>query len=506
MEHRKSGILMHITSLPSPYGIGNIGEAARKFVDFLQTAGQSLWQILPIGHTGFGDSPYQCFSAAAGSPYLIDPGWLLEKGLLTKTELDSLHEDGHTIDFVDYGLVTTRYPEVLQAAFRRIPEEMKMACRRFAEQQKSWIGEYALFMALKDHFGGKAYWEWEDRDIAAHKADAVEKYRLRLQDKTEYYIFIQYVFYRQWNALRNYAADRGIELIGDLPIYVASDSCEMWSNPLLFQTDARGRQNRQAGVPPDYFSSTGQLWGNPVYDWNYHKKTGYAWWLWRVGHNLKLFDRLRLDHFRGFLSFWEVPYPAESAAQGRWILGPGEEFLEKLAAVFGKERFIAEDLGILDSKTRMILERSGFRGMRVLTFGLRKQDDSTHLPHHYQKHLAAYTATHDSETIAEFVEETAGTEDREFARAYLRADGEACLGFAAVKTLFASCAELAIVPLQDVLSLGGDARMNKPAEAFGNWRWRVREDGLNASVAEFLNKTAATYKRNETYESKNDIV
>lgn len=498
MFTRSSGVLMHITSLPSPHGVGSLGQAAYDFVDFLADAGQTYWQVLPLGHIGFGESPYQCFSAAAGNPYLIDLDLLCDEGLLTRDEIaaaDARLDPSGSPDRVDFeSLRETRWP-LLRLAFSRRGIIAQKQWDIFAGASSEWLPDYALFMALKDHFEGRALWDWEDTDILARKPGALQTYRALLAEDIAFYSFLQYIFYRQWDALRRYANKQGVRIIGDIPIYVSPDSSDVWAHPELFKLKKDRSPRMVAGVPPDYYSETGQLWGNPVYDWKYHEKTGYQWWIWRIKTNMALFDVVRLDHFRGFESYWEVKGGAETAIDGAWRKGPGMKLFHAVTAALGDVPFIAEDLGVQTDAVRALVAASGYPGMRVLIFGFDAHGDNDHLPHNYPVNSIVYTSTHDSQSVCEQVMDLCNEEERQFAYRYLRSSMSEALGWSAIKSVFASPARIAMTTMQDILSLGADARMNVPATVGGNWRWRVRRDAINPEVAAMLREITQTYKR-----------
>lgn len=495
MFERASGVLMHLTSLPSPHGIGSMGKDAYDFVDFLAAAGQKYWQVLPLGHIGFGESPYQCYSAAAGNPYLIDLDLLQKAGLLTADEIRASDDPKASPDRVDYGhLRQTRWP-LLRQAFSRVDAGLQSKIDAFAVDRAEWLDDYALFMALKDHFGGRALWDWDDLDVISRDPASMMAYRAQLIDDVNFYTFLQYLFFEQWTALRAYANAHGVQVIGDIPIYVSPDSCDVWAHPELFKLEPDRSPSKVAGVPPDYYSATGQLWGNPVYDWKYHEETGYAWWLWRVKTNMALFDVVRLDHFRGFESYWEVDAGEETAINGAWRRGPGMKLFRTIEGALGKLPFIAEDLGVQTDKVRALLKASGYPGMRVLIFGFDAHGDNDHLPHNYAENSIVYTSTHDSQSVCEQVMDICNEEERQFAYRYLRSSMAEALGWSAIKSVFASPARIAMTTMQDILSLGADARMNIPATVGGNWGWRVRREAMNPQVSAMLREITETYKR-----------
>lgn len=495
MFERASGVLMHITSLPSPHGIGSMGKDAFAFVDFLEAAGQKYWQVLPLGHIGFGESPYQCYSAAAGNPYLIDLDLLREDGLLTADEIARCDAPDSSPDRVNFDhLRTARWP-LLRLAFSRTDAALQAKIDVFAVENAKWLDDYALFMALKDYFESRALWEWDDPAIVSRDPASIMAYRAKLLEDVNFYTFLQYLFYEQWTALRAYANAHGVRIIGDIPIYVSPDSCDVWTHPKLFQLAPNRSPRKVAGVPPDYYSETGQLWGNPVYDWRQHEKTGYAWWLWRIRSNLALFDVVRLDHFRGFEAYWEVDAGAENAIKGVWKPGPGMKLFRAISKTLGDVPMIAEDLGVQTDHVRALLQASGFPGMRVLIFGFDAEGDNDHLPHNYPVNAIVYTSTHDSQSVCEQVMDICTEKERQFAYRYLRSSMAEALGWSAIKSVFASSARIAMTTMQDILSLGADARMNVPATVGGNWRWRVRPDAINTQVESLLREITETYKR-----------
>ena len=494
MLKRSSGVVLHISSLPSPYGIGTMGKEAYRFVDFLRDGGQTYWQVLPLGQTGFGDSPYQCFSAAAGNPYFIDLDELHEMGLLTQEDLREANCET-TPDAVDFArLADTRFG-ILKRAFARADDCLKGKVEAFRMENADWVVDYAMFLSLKLHFNQKALWDWDDPAIKAREPEAMRKYAFALKESIDFYIFLQYLFFDQWNRLRTYANEQGIQIIGDIPIYVSADSCDVWAHPQMFCVDENLKPSSVAGVPPDYYSPTGQLWGNPVYDWDYIEKDHYRWWIWRVQRNLALFDVTRLDHFRGFQAYWEVAADEETAINGKWLPGPRMKLFDAIREKLGEVPFIAEDLGDIDDDVRDFLEESGYPGMHVMIFGLRADEDNDHLPHNWTKNSVGYTSTHDSETICEQVMDRCSEEDRRFTYEYLRTSDREPLGWSAIRTVFLSPAVIAMTTIQDVLSLGADARMNRPATLGGNWSWRVRREAINPDVAGFLRRAAFGSKR-----------
>ena len=497
MFQRSSGVVLHISSLPSPYGIGTLGKDAYQFVDFLRDGGQTYWQVLPLGQTGFGDSPYQCFSAAAGNPYFIDLDTLKEMGLLSEQDLRDA-DVGHNPDRVDYEMLAqTRLP-ILHRAFVRAQESMIQMGKMdaFRRENKDWVEDYAMFMTLKKHFDQKALWDWDDEAIKHREPEAMRKYAFDLKHEIDFYVFMQYLFFAQWEKLRAYANKQGIQIIGDIPIYVSPDSCDVWAHPEMFQIDGDLKPHGVAGVPPDYYSATGQLWGNPTYNWKVIEDDGFQWWIWRVRRNLALFDVTRIDHFRGFQAYWEIPEGEETAINGKWRKGPGMELFNAIEKALGPVPLIAEDLGVQTDEVKKLLEESGFPGMRVLIFGFTPDYDNEHLPHNYKPNSIVYTSTHDSQTVCEQIMDICSEPEKQFAYRYLRTSHAEAMGWSAIKCVWASSANIAMTTLQDLLSLGADSRMNTPATIGGkNWRWRVRAEALNPTVSSMLGEITKTYMR-----------
>ncbi len=473
MNHQRSGgILLHVTSLPSIEGIGTFGSEAYRWVDRLQTAGQSIWQILPLGPTGFGDSPYQSYSAFAGNPLLIDLESLLRLGWLTNEELASCapEEEGN----VDYDRVRSIKMPLLRKAHERFMESGDCATREaietFCRREAWWLEDYALFMALHEASGGRAWSEWEE-PLRRREPDALAAARSRYAREVEFHRFLQYLFFTQWQELKGYAADRGVEIIGDLPIYVAYDSSEVWARPELFELDEDLRPTFVAGVPPDYFSPTGQRWGNPLYAWDRHEEEGYAWWIARVRHSLRLYDRIRIDHFRGFEAYWAIPASDETAEHGRWRPGPGAKLFSRLKEELGDLPFIAEDLGVITPEVEALRDAFDLPGMKILQFAFDGNPSNPYLPHNHIPRCVLYTGTHDNDTLMGWFD---ALEDRSFLLEYLDCD-EAGFHRIMLRTLLISVAQTAILPLQDLLGLGSEARMNRPGSTQGNWRWRATQ-------------------------------
>jgi 4-alpha-glucanotransferase len=490
---RSSGIVLHITSLPGPYGVGTMGKYARKWVDFLHSAGQRVWQILPLSPTGYGDSPYQSCSAMAGNPYLIDLDTLIADELLTQDEV-GVCDFGDDPDAVDYGLIYQHRLPLLRHAYERGKDDPAAAA--FYKKHQSWLADYALYMALKERFGMTGLAGWPDKAIIARQPAALKKAKTELADEIGFHMYIQYLFFKQWSSLKAYAAERGVLIMGDLPIYVAEDSTEVWVKPELFQLKAPAKTAKVAGVPPDFYSETGQLWGNPLYDWEHHEQTGYKWWLARMRHAHAFYDIIRIDHFRGFHTYWSVPANAKTAMSGRWIKGPGLPFVDIIKAALPPGSLIAEDLGDLGGSVKQFFRDTKLPGMKVLVYAFDPDNDSDYLPHNAPKNSVCYTSTHDSPTFLGWLTGEAGYGERELAEKYLRLRDDEGRSWGAVKGAWASPARLAMAPFQDILGLGKDARINTPSTLGGqNWRWRVRKEAINDDVAAQLLDVTKTYKR-----------
>ncbi len=490
---RSSGILLPISSLPSPYGIGSLGKAAYEFIDFLAAAKQSWWQILPAGPTSYGDSPYQSFSTYAGNPYFIDLDMLIADGLLTESELAGI-DWGTDASRVDYEKIYLNRFEVLQRAANRLTENKRPELEAFINENSSWLYDYSLFMALKRHFGMKPWNEWPDKYIRLHRADAVEKYCALLSDDIELFECIQYLFYAQWDKLRAYAHKNGIRIIGDLPIYVAMDSADVWSNPEFFLLDEENVPTSVAGVPPDYFSKDGQLWGNPLYDYEAMRADGYGWWIRRVDGASRLYDALRIDHFRGFESFWAIPYGEETAINGEWVKGPGMDLVDRLTSWFYNVSFIAEDLGILTPEVKQLLRDSGLPGMKVLEFAFEPSGESDYLPHKYSENCVCYVGTHDNAPLVQWLD-TADEKELDFAKRYLGLNEDEGCRWGIIRGGMCSSAALFIAQMQDYLGLGAEARMNTPGVAEGNWQWRITEDLLTNELSDKIAELTMMYGR-----------
>lgn len=495
-SERYAGILVHPTSFPSYYGIGDLGQAAFQFVDYLKSAGQSLWQVLPLGPTGFGDSPYQGFSAFAGQPLLISPDKMAEEGLLTQEELDAY--PNLPVKYVDYGAVIWEKNKLFATAYERFFEldetnPIKERYHIFCKENEQWLEGYALFMALKDANDGKLWLEW-DKEMRTPTPEGRKALAKEHEKRAGYYKMLQFLFFDQWFALKKYANDNGIKIVGDIPIFVSLDSADVWSNPELFQLEEDGYPTVVAGVPPDYFSETGQLWGNPLYDWKVHEKQNFSWWITRIKSQLKLVDIIRIDHFRGFDSYWAVPYGEETAINGKWLDGPKEKLFLAIQKELGKDLLIwAEDLGVITEDVEKLRDMFEFPGMKILQFAFEDVNDNDMMPHHHIPNCICYTGTHDNDTTAGWYK-TAPKASQKKVRNYMNT-GAATVSWAFIRTALGSVAKYVVIPLQDVMSLGSEARMNTPGKAAGNWSWRFEGKDLDAHWAEYLRKLTKLYRR-----------
>ena len=488
---RSAGILLPVFSLPGAYGIGTLGREARAFIDFLHTAGQRWWQVLPVGPTGAGDSPYTSVSTFAGNPLFIDPEDLADRGLLTKEDLAAAKLPWAAA--VDYGAVYARRETLLRRAFSRLSGAEAQKVRNFAVQ-RPWLREYALYRALKARFHEAAWTDWPDRALRDHEAAAVEAARRELAEEIAYHEAVQFWFFSQWEAMKQYANGLGVKIIGDLPIYVSLDSADVWSERKEFLLDGDGLPARVAGVPPDYFSEEGQLWGNPLYDWAAMKADGFGWWIRRVEGASHLYDAIRIDHFRAFESYWSVPAGAESAKEGRWEKGPGMDLLGVLTGWFPNITYIAEDLGLLTPEVHQLRERAGLPGMKVLEFAF-SGPDNAYLPHHYTSPVCiCYAGTHDNDTALGWYDH-AGAAERDYAERYLAASGRENVGRALLRCGMASTAELFVAQMQDYLGLGSEGRINVPGVAEGNWRWRMAPGAAADELAAEIRALTGTYSR-----------
>ncbi len=495
--NRTAGILLPISSLPSKYGIGCFSQSAYDFVDWLKAAGQCYWQILPLVPTSFGDSPYQSFSTYAGNPYFIDLDRLIEEGVLTRKECNSVDFGDNSQD-IDYEKMYYGRNQLLRMAYERSNISQNPEYHRFVEENRWWLRDYALFMAVKGRFDGAPWTEWAE-DIRLRHGYAMEYYQQELYYDIEFQQYMQFKFFEQWTALKAYAKENGVNIIGDIPIYVAMDSADVWANPELFELDEQNVPTAVAGCPPDGFSATGQLWGNPLYRWDYHRATGYEWWMNRLRYCFRLYDMLRIDHFRGFDEYYVIPYGETSAINGYWTKGPGIELFWKMWEVLGPQQVIAEDLGYVTDTVRQLLKETGFPGMKVLEFAFDSRDSGSandYLPHNYIQNSVAYTGTHDNETLTGWFQNIT-KEERKMARTYINdmttPDEEIYRSFVceAMKTV----ANLCIIPLQDYLGYDNACRMNKPSTVGTNWRWRVTKKELSKKLQKEIRELTRRYGR-----------
>ena len=489
---RASGILLPISALPSPYGIGTLGKVAYAFADFLHAAGQKYWQLLPLGPTSYGDSPYQSFSTFAGNPYFIDLDLLAEEGLLDKEDLAAA-DWGNDPRYVDYGKIYEVRFDVLRRAFLRGRERDREAVERF-QAENPWLKNYALYMAVKAHFGMKSWLEWPDEAIRVRAPEAVARYEKELAEDVAFYTYLQYLFFKQWGELREYIHSLGIRIIGDLPIYVAMDSADVWAEPEFFQLGEGNIPTEVSGVPPDYFSADGQLWGNPLYDYDRMRQDGFGWWIRRVEGASRLFDVIRIDHFRGLESYWAVPYGAETAREGRWRKGPGMDLVGVLTQWFHGLDIIAEDLGFLTPEVHQLLRDSGLPGMKVLEFAFDAREPSNYLPHTYERNCVCYVGTHDNETVMQWREQ-ADRADVTFARKYLGLNEAEGFHWGMIRGGMSSVADTFVAQMQDYLGLGAEGRMNTPGTLGNNWRWRLLSGEASPALARKIRRYAHMYGR-----------
>lgn len=505
---RQSGILLHISSLPSSYGIGTIGKTAREFVDFLSRAGQQVWQMLPINPTGYGDSPYQALSTFAGNPYFIDPELLKEKGLLQKEELEQC-DFGRDPGRVDFGCLYVQRPALLRKAYERFKNGGNGNCgdggcesgeenyKRFVQKEAWWLKDYALFMALKEEHGQRPWTEWEP-GVRFRRPEALQAAEERLQDTMEYHYFLQYLFYTQWEQFHAYASSKGIALLGDVPIYVPMDSADVWAAPEHFQLDENRLPVVIAGCPPDAFSADGQRWGNPIYDWNRMEQEGFDWWIKRLRMAARHFDMVRIDHFRGIESYWAIPAQEETAVNGRWVKGPGEKLIHAIQKNLPGTRFIAEDLGYLTPEVMALQQKSGYPGMKVLQFAFDSREAGNYLPYTYCRNSVCYTGTHDNETLVQW-QKNVGAESLCYAMEYLGVETEDRLSDAMIRCGMGCVSDLFIAQMQDYLGLGEEARMNHPSTLNDkNWTWRMLPSQETDELADRIYRLTKLYGRIST--------
>ena len=490
---RSSGILLHITSLPGKYGIGSMGKEAYQFVDFLIESGQKIWQILPLGHTGYGNSPYQCFSAFAGNPLLIDIDTLVDDGLLNINDIPQKDFPNHKVDY--NAVVDFMYP-LLGKAYNNFANNkspvLKRKFEKFCFKNSFWLEDYAFFMALKNRHNGEPWTNWEHK-IKTRDHNTLNHFRHELKDEIEYYRFIQFLFFKQWLQLKSYANRNDIKIFGDLPIYVAFDSSDAWANPDIFEFDENMNPINVAGVPPDYFSETGQLWGNPLYNWERLKETGFKWWLERIGQNFTLYDILRIDHFRGLAAYWSVPYGEENAINGRWAPAPGLQLLNTVFDTFGDAPIVAEDLGVITPDVVELREGFNLPGMKILQFAFDTAEENNFLPHTYTQNFVVYTGTHDNDTTLGHYKKSK-EEEKQMMRDYFNIDeSDVCRSY--IKLAWSTVANTAIAPLQDLLRLDTEARMNFPGVPSGYWEWRYEKNMLTKEHADELYDITKLYGR-----------
>ncbi len=493
---RASGILLPVSSLPSEYGIGAFDRSAYDFVDTLVKAGQAYWQILPMGPTGYGDSPYQAFSTFAGNPYFISLPELVSQGYLKQQDLDAagLSDDGAYVNYEN--MYEKRFP-LLRRAYQGSNISESAEFQEYVTANAEWLPDYALFMAIKDSKGGQSFLEWED-DIKRRKPETLARYRADYEEDIMFYMFLQYEFARQWKALKKYANEKGVQIIGDIPIYVALDSADTWANPELFQFTEELKPKAVAGCPPDAFSETGQLWGNPLYDWKYHEETGFAWWLKRLKNCFSWYDMVRIDHFRGFDEYYAIPYGDPTAVNGKWETGPGIQLFEAMEEALGKQQIIAEDLGFLTDSVRKLLTDTGYPGMKVLQFAFDSREESDYMPHNYTANSVVYTGTHDNQTTLSWWKEMSEV-DREVALRYMNLPNrwvtKKMLTWQLITMAQRSVSDLCIIPAQDYLCLPATARINTPSTLGYNWQWRMKKDAFTDKLCEKIKKMTKLYGR-----------
>ena len=494
IEMRRNGMLLPIASLPSPYGIGGFSKEAYEFIDLLEETGQKLWQILPLGPTSYGDSPYQSFSTFAGNPYFIDLDTLAEKGWLTKEACEA-SDYGDNESYIDYGRIYNSRFVLLKQAFLNSDILSDEKFTEFCKANQHWLPDYALYMALKNQNDGKSWIEWEE-EIRLRKPEAVEYYKKELEEECNFYEFLQYEFHEQWTKVKEYAHKKGIQIVGDVPIYVAFDSADTWANPELFQLDEKNLPLGVAGCPPDAFSATGQLWGNPLYNWAYHKKTGYDWWLKRIAYCFDLYDIVRIDHFRGFDEYYSIPYGDETAVNGHWEKGPGMDLFNTVKEKLGELDIIAEDLGFLTESVSQLLKDSGYPGMKVLQFAFDPSEDSDYLTYKYQRNCVVYTGTHDNDTTAGWFEKLSDG-DKEVALRYMNSfyTPKEEQHWDLIALAMRSTADTCIIPVQDFLGLGSEARINMPSTLGDNWKWRMTKGAFSEELKEKIRRMTKLYGR-----------
>ncbi|NTV88844.1 MAG: 4-alpha-glucanotransferase [Clostridiales bacterium] len=488
---RGAGVLLPVSCLPSPYGIGTFGADAYEFVDFLRSAGQKYWQVLPLGPTSYGDSPYQSFSAFAGNPYYIDLDLLIKEGLLTNAAVSKV--DWGKPAEVDYALLYEKRLKLLRTAFKKSRHSTAAEYTSFCSDNEGWLRDYCLYMAVKNHFGEKAWTDWPEK-LRAREPEAMKEIALKLGNEMDFWCFCQYKFFEQWFKLKEYANSNGIEIIGDIPIYVALDSADVWANPKLFDLDVSLRPRNVAGVPPDMFSKTGQLWGNPLYDWSGMEKEDYVWWKARISISAHIFDIIRIDHFIGIVNYFAIPADRADAKSGVWLPGPGERLVSAINSAIGDKRIIAEDLGNVTPKVRALLAKSGYPGMKLLEMAFDSGSGNENLPHHYEKNCVAFGGTHDNETLKGFFAHQ-NTRVLKYAREYLEVKTNREIPWAIVRAAYRSNANTVVFAVQDIIGLDNKARINTPSTMGGNWKWRLVKGQLTERHAHRLKKLVEVYGR-----------
>lgn len=490
---RSAGILLHPTSLPGKYGIGDLGNEAYRFVDWLESAGQILWQVFPLGPTGYGDSPYQCFSAFAGNPLLISPDKLKEEGLLTENDLAEIPHYNPTQ--IDFGSGIDFKHNLLKKAFQNFKNSDHTEWNKFCEEQKDWLEDYAFFMAAKEFHNGELWTKW-DKSLVVRDKNSLAEWKEKLSDKISYQKFIQFKFFEQWKNIKTYANEKGIKIVGDMPIFIAYDSADLWANKELFTVDEEGKLLTVAGVPPDYFSATGQLWGNPLYHWDKMEEDDFLWWRKRIKSLLELVDIIRIDHFRGFEAYWEIPGDAPTAETGKWIKAPGEKLFSSLKNHLGELPILAEDLGVITKEVEALRDKFEFPGMKILQFAFGTGMERKFLPHNISKNCVVYTGSHDNDTTRAYFEKerNAGNDIFLHAQKYLDYNGPD-ISQKLIKAAYSTVADIVIIPMQDVLNLGAEARMNFPGKLGGNWTWRFEWKQVPAFLAEAYKDLTVLYER-----------
>ena len=498
---RSAGILLHPTSLPGKYGIGDLGKEAYNFLDFMEAAGQKLWQVFPLGPTGYGDSPYQCFSAFAGNPLIISPDILLEEGFLKESDLKNIPDfNPHKIDF---GNLIKYKQSLLKKSFEHFKNNSnrkEKSFQKFCDKNKEWLEDYSLFMALKEHNNG-AVWSLWDKDLVTRKGSALKEWKEKLSDSVLYQKYIQFQFFHQWKNLKDYANKKEIKIIGDIPIFIAYDSSDLWSNKEIFTVDKEGNLTFIAGVPPDYFSATGQLWGNPLYKWKEMEKDDFLWWRKRISALLEMVDIIRIDHFRGFDAYWEIPAGSKTAEPGKWKKAPGEKLFKTIEKYLGKLPIIAEDLGVITKSVTELRKKFNFPGMKILQFAFGTGMEDRFLPHNYSQNSVVYTGSHDNDTTRAYFEKEKNNDNDiyEHAQKYLNYYGNDIVG-ELIRTAYASVADIIIIPMQDILKLGSEARMNFPGKLGGWWSWRFAWNQVDPSLAAHYKDLTVLYERPSTIE------